>query len=264
MRQYLDQLKFVLDTGHARTDRTGTGTISTFGLQAKYDLSLGFPLVTTKKTHFKSIAHELLWFLKGTGDISYLRENGVTIWDEWASEAGHLGPVYGVQWRGWSSNGTFIDQLASVIEDIKSDPYSRRHVVSAWNVGELEDMALPPCHLMFQFYVTAGGFLDLQMYQRSADMFLGVPFNIASYSLLLHMVAQVTGYEAGTLTHVIGDAHIYVNHLDAVKTQLRREPKKLPTIELNRSINDIDDFTFGDFTLIDYEHHPALRGDISV
>jgi thymidylate synthase len=264
MKQYLDLLDHVLNKGYLKSDRTGTGTISVFGYQMRFDLQEGFPLLTTKKLHLRSIIHELLWFLKGSTNVQYLRENGVTIWDEWAKPDGELGPVYGYQWRSWSRpNGTHVDQIANVVESIKNNPDSRRHIVSAWNVGELDKMALPPCHLLFQFYV-AGGRLSCQMYQRSCDIFLGVPFNIASYALLTIMIAQVTGLQAGEFVHTLGDAHIYLNHLDQVKLQLTRTPFKLPKMIINPEIHDIFCFSFQDFSLQDYQAHPHIKGQISV
>ncbi len=264
MKQYLDLLKHVLEHGDKKEDRTGTGTISTFGYQSRYNLEDGFPLVTTKKCHLKSIIHELIWFLKGDTNIKYLRDNGVRIWNEWADENGNLGPVYGYQWRSWPTPyGKNIDQISEVIASIKNNPDSRRHIVNAWNVGEIDKMALPPCHAMFQFYV-ANGKLSLQLYQRSADIFLGVPFNIASYALLLLMVAQVTGLKAHEFIHTLGDAHIYNNHIEQVKLQLSREPKKLPQMVLNPNITNIFDFKFDDFKLENYECHPSIKGEISV
>jgi thymidylate synthase len=264
MRQYLDLLDHVIKNGTEKEDRTGTGTISVFGYQMRFNLQEGFPLLTTKKLHLKSIIHELLWFITGDTNIKYLNENGVKIWDEWADRNGNLGPVYGYQWRSWpTSNGVKIDQLSDVIRSIKQSPDSRRHIISAWNVGELDKMALPPCHVMFQFYV-ADGKLSCQLYQRSADIFLGVPFNIASYSLLTLMVAQATGLGPGDFVHTLGDAHIYLNHLEQVKLQLTRTPYKLPEMILNPSVNDIFKFRFDDFTLIDYISHPHIKGDISI
>ncbi len=264
MRQYLDLLDHVLKNGIKKNDRTGTGTISVFGYQMRFNLEDGFPLLTTKELHLKSILHELLWFVSGETNIRYLRENGVRIWDEWADPEGNLGPVYGYQWRSWpASGGRKIDQLANVIQQIKKSPDSRRHIVSAWNAGEIEKMALPPCHILFQFYV-AGDRLSCQMYQRSCDIFLGVPFNIASYSLLTLMVAQVTGYKPGEFIHTLGDAHIYLNHIEQVKLQLTREPNKLPKMNLSPAVKDITGFRYGDFTLSDYVAHPHIRGDISV
>jgi thymidylate synthase len=264
MKQYLDLLDHVLKNGYQKSDRTGTGTISVFGYQMRFDLQEGFPLLTTKKLHLRSILHELLWFLKGSTNVAYLRENGVTIWDEWAKPDGELGPVYGYQWRSWPKpDGTHVDQIANVVKSIKNSPDSRRHIVSAWNVGELDKMILPPCHLLFQFYV-AGGRLSCQMYQRSCDIFLGVPFNIASYALLTMMMAQVTGLNPGEFVHTLGDAHIYLNHLDQVKLQLTRKPFKLPKMIINPDIHDIFDFTYQDFSLQDYQAHPHIKGQISV
>ncbi|OOE14157.1 thymidylate synthase [Fictibacillus arsenicus] len=264
MKQYLDFLQDILHNGTKKEDRTGTGTVSVFGRQMRFDLEEGFPLVTTKKLHLKSIIHELLWFLKGDTNIAYLKENKVRIWDEWADEEGNLGPVYGHQWRSWSApNGETIDQISNVIEDIKNNPDSRRLIVSAWNPADVPNMALPPCHLLFQFYV-ADGKLSCQLYQRSADSFLGVPFNIASYALLTMMVAQVTGLKPGEFVHTIGDAHIYLNHIEQVELQLTREPKPLPKMKLNPAVTDIFDFTFDDFELIDYEAHPHIKGEVSV
>lgn len=264
MKQYLDLLDHVIKTGIKKEDRTGTGTISTFGYQMRFNLEKGFPLLTTKKLHLRSIIHELLWFIKGETNIAYLQENNVRIWNEWADENGNLGPIYGYQWRSWSADGgRNIDQLKQVIKSIKENPDSRRHIVSAWNVGDLENMALPPCHILFQFYV-ADGKLSCQLYQRSADIFLGVPFNIASYSLFLMMMAQVTGLKPGEFVHTLGDAHIYLNHIEQVKTQLAREPKQLPTMGINPERNSLFDFVFDDFTLKNYEAHPHIKGDISV
>ena len=264
MQQYLDLLDHVLKNGIKKEDRTGTGTISTFGYQMRFDLSDGFPVLTTKKLHLKSIIHELLWFLKGSTNVKYLQENGVKIWNEWADEDGELGPIYGYQWRSWPDyKGGNIDQITQVIESIKNNPNSRRHIVSAWNVGAINDMNLPPCHILFQFYV-ADGKLSCQLYQRSADIFLGVPFNIASYALLLQMVAQVTGLKPGTFVHTLGDAHIYLNHIEQVKLQLTREPMKLPEMKLNTDINSIFDFNSEDFSLEGYESHPHIKGAISV
>ena len=264
MKQYLDLLTHVLETGQVKEDRTQTGTISTFGYQMRYDLNKGFPLVTTKKVHLKSIIHELLWFIQGDTNVKYLQDHGVRIWNEWASDSGELGPVYGHQWRSWTSgDGRVIDQLSEVIEQIKTNPDSRRLIVSAWNVGDLDKMALPPCHLLFQFYV-ADNKLSCLLYQRSADIFLGVPFNIASYALLTMMVAQVCGLEVGEFVHTLGDAHIYNNHLEQVKLQLSREPHALPTMTLNKDITSIFDFTYDDFTLTDYDAHPHIAGKVSV
>jgi thymidylate synthase len=264
MKQYLDLLDHVLKTGIEKSDRTGTGTISVFGYQMRFNLEDGFPLMTTKKLHLKSIIHELLWFISGDTNTRYLNENGVRIWDEWADKNGNLGPVYGYQWRSWQAgDGKNIDQLANVISSIKKSPDSRRHIISAWNVGDIDRMALPPCHLLFQFYV-AGGKLSCQMYQRSADIFLGVPFNIASYALLTHMVAQATGLKPGDFVHTLGDAHIYLNHIDQVKLQLTREPYKLPKMVINPEVTDILKFRYEDFTLTDYVAHPHIKGEIAV
>ncbi|MEM7334926.1 MAG: thymidylate synthase [Chloroflexota bacterium] len=264
MEQYFDLLKRVLDEGIEKGDRTGTGTISVFGHQMRFDLANGFPAVTTKRLHMHSVIHELLWFLSGDTNVRYLQENKVRIWNEWADEEGELGPVYGAQWRSWpTKDGRFIDQMSQVVADLKTNPNSRRHIVSAWNVGELENMALPPCHTFFQFYV-ANGRLSCQLYQRSADVFLGVPFNIASYALLLLMVAQVTGYEAGDFVHTFGDTHIYLNHLDQVKLQLSRDPYPLPTMTLNPEVTNIFDFKFEDFKLENYQHHPTIKAPIAV
>ena len=264
MQQYLDLLKDIMDNGVDRSDRTGTGTRSVFGRQNRYDLSKGFPCLTTKKLHLRSIIHELLWFLKGDTNIKYLHDNKVTIWDEWADENGDLGPVYGHQWRSWPDyHGGTIDQIAQVVEQIRHNPDSRRLLVSAWNVAEVADMALPPCHTMFQFYV-AGGRLSLQLYQRSADLFLGVPFNIASYALLLMMVAHVTGLEPGEFVHTFGDAHIYRNHFDQIREQLSREPRPLPRMVLNPEVKSIDDYKYEDFTLEGYDPWPAIKGVVSV
>jgi len=264
MKQYLDLLDHVLTTGVRKSDRTGTGTISVFGYQMRFNLEEGFPVLTTKKLHLRSIIHELLWFISGDTNIKYLNDNKVTIWDEWADMDGNLGPVYGYQWRSWpASDGRKIDQLMGVIEGIKRSPDSRRHIINAWNVGEIDKMALPPCHVLFQFYV-ADGKLSCQLYQRSCDIFLGVPFNIASYSLLTLMIAQVTGLKPGEFIHTLGDAHIYLNHIDQVRLQLTREPYPLPKMELNPGVKDILDFSYDDFTLKDYLSHPAIKGEISV
>ena len=264
MKQYLDLMRHVREHGVRKGDRTGTGTLSVFGHQMRFDLREGFPVVTTKSIHMRSVIHELLWFLMGSTNIAWLRDNGVSIWDEWADASGELGPVYGAQWRSWpTAGGESIDQIARVVGSIRRDPDSRRHVVSAWNVGELDRMALPPCHLLFQFYV-AEGRLSCQLYQRSADVFLGVPFNIASYALLTMMVARVTDLEPGEFVHTLGDAHLYLNHLDQADTQLKREPYLLPRMELNPDVGSIFDFTYDDFTLVGYEHHPAIRAPIAV
>jgi thymidylate synthase len=264
MKQYLDLLNHVIKSGTEKKDRTGTGTISVFGYQMRFNLEEGFPLLTTKRLHLKSIIHELLWFISGDTNIDYLTANGVKIWDAWADKSGNLGPVYGYQWRSWQANdGRKIDQFSEVIQSIKNSPDSRRHIVSAWNVGELDKMALPPCHLMFQFYV-AGGRLSCQLYQRSADVFLGVPFNIASYSLLTMMVAQVTGLKPGDFVHTFGDAHIYLNHIEQVKLQLLREPYILPKMVINPGVSDILKFRFDDFNLEGYISHPHIKGEISV
>jgi len=264
MRQYLDLLGHVIDHGVDRSDRTGTGTRSVFGWQMRFDLAAGFPLLTTKKLHVKSIIHELLWFLAGDTNVAYLRANGVTIWDEWADEAGELGPVYGHQWRSWpDGKGGSIDQIAHVVEQIRRNPHSRRHIVTAWNPAEVDDMALPPCHCLFQFHV-ADGRLSCQLYQRSADIFLGVPFNIASYALLTEMVAQVTGLRPGTFVHTLGDAHLYHNHFDQAREQLARRPGPLPRLRLTPAIDDIFAFRFADITIEDYVAEPAIKAPIAV
>ena len=264
MQQYLDLMQHVLDNGTPKSDRTGTGTRSVFGHQMRFDLAAGFPMLTTKKLHLKSIVHELLWFISGDTNTEYLTTNGVRIWNEWADENGDLGPVYGKQWRSWGTpSGESIDQLATVIEQIRSNPDSRRLIVNAWNVGELPNMALPPCHMMFQFYV-ADGRLSCQLYQRSADVFLGVPFNIASYSLLTAMVAQVTGLEPGDFIHTLGDTHLYDNHLEQAKLQLGREPRPLPKLVLNPTISSIDAFTFDDVQILDYDPHPHISAPVAV
>jgi thymidylate synthase len=263
MRQYLDLLGRVLDEGVKKSDRTGTGTLSVFGHQMRFDLADGFPLVTTKKLHVKSIVHELLWFLAGDTNVRTLRENGVRIWDEWADENGDLGPIYGKQWRSWATpDGRVIDQISDVIEQIKKNPDSRRLIVTAWNPADLDKMALAPCHCMFQFYVVEGR-LSCQLYQRSADTFLGVPFNIASYALLTMMVAQVTGLKPGDFVHSFGDAHLYLNHIDQAHEQLSRTPRKLPTMRLNPEVHRIFDFVYGDFELIGYDPHPHIRAEVS-
>jgi thymidylate synthase len=264
MRQYLDLLDTVIKNGTEKKDRTGTGTLSIFGYQMRFNLGEGFPLLTTKKLHLKSIIHELLWFISGDTNTAYLNQNGVKIWNEWADKDGNLGPVYGYQWRSWpAADGRKIDQLLNVIGSIKNNPDSRRHIVSAWNVGEIEKMALPPCHILFQFYV-AGGKLSCQLYQRSADIFIGVPFNIASYALLTMMVAQVTGLKPGNFVHTFGDAHIYLNHIEQVKIQLSREPFTLPQMIINPEILEITDFRYEDFSLVNYSAHPHIKGDIAV
>ena len=261
---YEDLLRHVLETGAAKSDRTGTGTTSVFGAQLRFDLSEGFPLITTKRVHFKSIAYELLWFLRGESNVGWLRENGVTIWDEWADPDGELGPVYGVQWRSWPTpSGGHIDQISQVIETLKSDPDSRRIIVSAWNVAEIPEMALAPCHALFQFYV-ADGKLSCQLYQRSADLFLGVPFNIASYALLTHMVAQQAGLEVGDFIWTGGDCHIYDNHVEQVTEQLSREPYALPKLRITRTPDSIFDYRYDDFEIVDYVHHPAIKAPVAV
>lgn len=273
MKQYLDLLNNILENGEKHDDRTGTGTISLFGTQTRYDLAEGFPLVTTKKCHLRSIIHELLWFLKGETNLSYLHDHNVTIWDEWADQGGDLGPIYGFQWRFWGEEwspgrsprpGRSHDQIAELIASLKSNPYSRRHIVSAWNVSDIDKMALPPCHTMFQFYVHNDQRLSCQLYQRSADSFLGVPFNIASYALLTMMVAQVTGYKPGHFIHTIGDAHIYLNHIEQVRLQLGRTPRPLPQMQINPDVRSIFDFKYEDFTLVNYDPHPAIKAVISV
>ena len=264
MQPYLELLRHVLDHGTVKADRTGTGTRSVFGWQMRYDLSKGFPLVTTKKLHLRSIVHELIWFLQGDTNIAYLKENGVSIWDEWADANGDLGPVYGRQWRAWpTADGKVVDQIAWVVDEIKRNPDSRRLIVSAWNVGELPKMALMPCHTMFQFYV-ADGKLSCQLYQRSGDIFLGVPFNIASYALLTHMIAQVTGLQPGDFVHTLGDAHLYSNHIEQAEKQLAREPRKLPKLVLNPDVKSIFDFRFEDIAIEDYEPHPAIKAPVAV
>ena len=264
MRQYLELMQYVMNHGHQKSDRTGTGTLSVFGYQMRFNLADGFPLVTTKKCHLKSIIHELLWFLQGNTNIGYLREKGVSIWDEWADTNGDLGPIYGHQWRSWTTaDGQHIDQLKQVIEQIKSTPDSRRMLVSSWNVGDLHKMRLPPCHAFFQFYV-ADNRLSCQLYQRSADIFLGVPFNIASYALLTLMIAQVCNLEAGDFVHTLGDAHLYLNHLDQAREQLKREPRSLPVMQLNRDISEILDFSYEDFTLENYDPYPAIKAPVAV
>ncbi len=264
MQQYLDLMRHVREHGVKKSDRTGTGTLSVFGYQMRFDLADGFPVVTTKKLHLRSIIHELLWFLKGDTNIAYLKENGVSIWDEWADKNGDLGPIYGAQWRSWPTpDGRHIDQISQVLDQLRNNPDSRRIIVSAWNVGELEKMALPPCHAFFQFYV-AEGKLSCQLYQRSADIFLGVPFNIASYALLTMMIAQVTGLAPGEFVHTLGDAHLYLNHLEQADLQLSREPLPLPTMKLNPDVTDLFAFRFEDFTLGGYESHPHIKAPVAV
>jgi thymidylate synthase len=264
MRQYLDLMQHVLTRGTHKNDRTGTGTLSIFGAQMRFDLNAGFPLLTTKKVHLKSIIHELLWFLKGETNIKYLKDNGVRIWDEWADAQGNLGPVYGYQWRSWpAANGRHIDQISQVLEQIRKNPDSRRMIVSAWNVADLDKMALMPCHAFFQFYV-ADGKLSCQLYQRSADIFLGVPFNIASYSLLTMMIAQVCGLKLGDFVHTFGDTHLYMNHLDQAREQLSRSPRKIPTMRINPGVKNLFDFKYEDFTLESYDPHPAIKAPVAV
>lgn len=273
MKQYLDLLENTIKTGVLKQDRTGTGTLSIFGYQTRYNLQEGFPLITTKKLHLKSIVHELLWFLSGETNIAYLQENGVKIWNEWANEAGEVGKIYGYQWRCWETvqrehsghiRFASLDQIKILIDNLKKNPHSRRHIINAWNVGQLDEMSLPPCHLLSQFYVDDKNRLSLQLYQRSCDLFLGCPFNIASYSLLLMMIAQVCDLEPYEFIHTIGDAHLYLNHVEQAKTQLTRKPKKLPTMKLNPKIKNIDDFTIDDFTLEGYVAHPHIKGKVSV
>ena len=264
MRQYLEMLQYIFDRGTPKGDRTGTGTISVFGYQTRYNLQAGFPVLTTKKLHLRSIIYELLWMLNGQSNVADLQKNGVRIWNEWADENGELGPVYGVQWRSWrTADGKTVDQISKVIELINDNPDSRRMIVSAWNVGEVDSMALPPCHLLFQFYVSDGK-LSCQLYQRSADVFLGVPFNIASYSLLTYMVAQVCDLEVGEFVHTFGDLHLYNNHVEQARLQLRREPYPLPHMEINPDVNSIFDFEFDDFMLVDYQSHPHIKAEVSV
>lgn len=264
MKQYLGLLEHVLEQGTRKEDRTGTGTISTFGYQMRFDLKNGFPLLTTKKLHIKSIIHELLWFLRGETNVRYLNDHGVRIWNEWADEEGELGHIYGFQWRSWPvRGGGAVDQISSVVESIRNNPHSRRHIVSAWNVGDLDNMALPPCHVLFQFYVS-GDSLSCQLYQRSADVFLGVPFNIASYSFLLMMMAQATGLQPGEFIHTLGDAHVYLNHVEQARIQLTREPRSLPKVKLNPAIRSVFDFSFEDFTVENYDPHPHIKAAISV
>lgn len=264
MEQYLDLMRHVLENGVRRGDRTGVGTISVFGYQMRFDLSAGFPAVTTKQLHFRSIIYELLWFLRGDTNIAYLKENGVKIWDEWADEQGGLGPIYGYQWRSWPApNGKTVDQISLLLKELQTSPYSRRHIVSAWNVADIPQMALPPCHCLFQFYV-ADGRLSCQLYQRSADIFLGVPFNIASYSLLTMMIAQVSGYEPGEFVHTFGDTHLYMNHLKQAELQLSRDPFPLPRMELNPRVDNLFDFQYQDFELVNYQYHPRISAPIAV
>ena len=264
MKQYLDLMRHVRDNGVRKEDRTGTGTLSVFGHQMRFDLSEGFPLVTTKKLHLRSIIHELLWFLQGDSNIRYLRDNGVSIWNEWADDNGNLGPVYGVQWRSWpSADGRHIDQISAVLKQLRNNPDSRRIIVSAWNVADIENMALPPCHAFFQFYV-AEGKLSCQLYQRSADIFLGVPFNIASYALLTLMMAQVTGLKPGEFIHTLGDAHLYLNHLEQTDLQLSRKPRPLPQMKISPEVSDLFSFKFDDFELIDYQPHPHIKAPVAV
>jgi thymidylate synthase len=264
MRQYLDLLEHILDHGSARQDRTGTGTLSVFGYQMRFDLNEGFPLLTTKRLHLKSIIYELLWFLKGDTNVGYLHDHGVRIWDEWADEHGDLGPVYGAQWRRWqATDGRVVDQLSQLIEQIKSNPDSRRLMISAWNVGDLERMALPPCHVLMQFYVSRGA-LSCQLYQRSADVFLGVPFNIASYALLTQMIAQVCRLKPGDFIHTLGDAHLYLNHLEQARLQLQREPFPPPVMKLNPNVTSIEGFDYQDFELVGYQAHPHIKAEVSV
>lgn len=264
MKAYLDLLKHILENGAKKDDRTGTGTISTFGYQMRFDLAAGFPLVTTKKIHTKSVIHELLWFLKGDTNIKYLKDNGVSIWDDWADEKGDLGPVYGKQWRSWlGPDGKVVDQISNAVETLKKNPESRRIIVSAWNPAEIDKMKLAPCHCLFQFYVSEGK-LSCQLYQRSADVFLGVPFNIASYALLTLMMAQVTGLKPGEFVHSFGDVHIYLNHMEQVKLQLSREPKSLPQMKINPAVKNIFDFKFEDFELLNYDPHPGIKAPVAV
>ena len=264
MKQYLDLLNHILDEGFEKNDRTGVGTLSTFGYQTRFDLTKGFPLVTTKKIHLKSVIHELLWFISGDSNINYLNKNGVTIWDEWADDEGNLGEIYGVQWRSWKKNdGTYIDQLNNLMNSLKNNPDSRRHIISAWNVGEIENMALPPCHCLFQFYV-ANNKLSCQLYQRSADAFLGVPFNIASYSLLIHMIAHVLNYSVGDFIYTVGDMHLYNNHIEQAKLQIARTPYDLSHLKIDREVKDIFSFKYDDFKVLNYKSHPHISGAIAI
>jgi thymidylate synthase len=265
MRQYLQLLQHVIDHGEPRDDRTGVGTLGVFGAQARFNLEAGFPLLTTKKVHLRSVIHELLWFLQGDTNVRYLRDRGVTIWDEWADESGDLGPVYGRQWRSWACpDGRIVDQIQNVVDRLKRDPFSRRMIVNAWNPADIDRMALPPCHVLFQFHVSAGGHLNCQLYQRSADLFLGVPFNIASYALLTLMTAQVTGFKPGEFIHTFGDLHLYSNHLDQARLQLTREPRPLPVMRLNPDVFDLFGFRFDDFALENYDPHPTIKAPIAV
>ena len=264
MKQYLDLLNHIIENGTEKNDRTGVGTLSTFGYQTRFDLSKGFPLITTKKIHLKSVIYELLWFINGDSNIDFLKSNGVSIWDEWADASGNLGRIYGVQWRSWKKNdNSHVDQLKNLMESLKNNPNSRRHIVSAWNVGEIDEMALPPCHCLFQFYL-ANNKLSCQLYQRSADAFLGVPFNIASYSLLMHMVAHVLNFEVGDFVYTVGDLHLYKNHIDQAKTQILRKPYELANLKINREIDDIFSFVYEDFEIVNYKAHPHIKGAIAV
>jgi len=264
MKQYLDLMKHVLKNGEENMDRTGTGTLSVFGYQAHYDLQEGFPLVTTKKLHLRSIIHELLWFLQGDTNIQYLKDNKVRIWDEWADEKGDLGPVYGKQWRRWETSGVVVDQMKELVENLKTNPHSRRHIVSAWNPGDIKDMALPPCHTLMQFHVSKNNELSCQLYQRSADIFLGVPFNIASYALLTMMLAQVCDLKLGKFVHTMGDAHLYLNHLEQAATQIKRKPHPLPIMKLNPEVKDLFSFKIEDFELTQYLAHPHIKGEVAI
>lgn len=264
MKTYLDLLRHILDNGHDKSDRTGTGTRSVFGYQTRYNLADGFPLLTTKKVHWKSICHELIWFLHGDTNIAYLKENGVSIWDEWADEEGNLGPVYGHQWRHWpDGNGGEIDQIKNVVQQLRENPDSRRLIVSAWNVADVPEMALPPCHTLFQFYV-AQGRLSCQLYQRSADVFLGVPFNIASYALLTHLIAHITGLKPGEFIHTLGDAHLYLNHMEQVQRQLSRDPRQLPRVEIDPAVQELQDLKYEHVSLLDYDPHPGIKAPVAV